>query len=144
MFAIEFIGEPSIEFNELSIRGRITLGEFSEEFATPLVFWTVDDYRKQWRCAAEQIVNGNARSYFATSMRESPSDGAMFLWTAYRLVDTVCFQHKLLILETVKGAFEPSNIHTQVDERQTESEDGYRISEWQITLEEVACWLRII
>jgi hypothetical protein len=40
MFAIEFVGKPQIEFNEPAIRGRITLGAFSEEFVAPLIFWT--------------------------------------------------------------------------------------------------------
>jgi hypothetical protein len=142
MFAIEFVGKSQIEFNEPAIRGRITLGDFSEEFVSPLVFWTVDDYRKQWRDAAERIVNGEARSCFAATMRESPEDGAIFLWTAYRLADTVYFQHKLLLPETVTDTFEPSNIYTQVDKRQTETEDGYRISEWQVSVKEIACYLR--
>jgi hypothetical protein len=142
MFAIEFLGEPHIEFNESAIRGRITLGEFSEEFVASLAFWTVDDYRKQWRNAAERIVNGEARSCFVASMRESPNDGAIFLWTAYKLADTVYFQHNLLLSETVKGTFEPSNIYAQVEERQIKTEDGSQISEWRILVSDVACWLR--
>ncbi|MDQ3748253.1 MAG: hypothetical protein M3367_04430 [Acidobacteriota bacterium] len=99
MFAIEFVGKPQIEFNEPAIRGRITLGDFSEEFVAPLVFWTLDDYRKQWRDAAERIVNGEARSCFAASMRESLDDGAIFLWTAYKLADTVYFQAQVFATE---------------------------------------------
>ena len=142
MFAIEFVCEPHIEFNEPAIRGRITLGEFSEEFVAPLVFWSVDDYRKQWRDAAERIVNGEACSCFAASMRESPDDGAIFLWTAYKLADSVYFQHKLLLSETAEGAFEPSNIYAQIDERQTKTENGSQISEWRVSVSDVACWLR--
>ncbi|KJH72403.1 hypothetical protein [Aliterella atlantica] len=143
MFAIEFVGQPCIEFNQPAIRGRITLGDFSEEFVAPLVFWTVDDYQKQWREAAERIVAGEARSCFAASIRESPDDGAIFIWTAYKLADTVHFQHKLLLPETVKGTFEPLNIYAQVDERQTKTEDGFQISEWQVTVKDVAYWLRV-
>ena len=142
MFAIEFVGKPQIEFNELAIRGRITLGDFSEEFVAPLVFWTVDDYRKQWREAAERILDGHDRSCFVGSMRESLSDGAVFLWTAYRLADNVFFQHKLLLLETVKGKFQTLNPYAQVDERQTETEEGQQISEWRVLVSDVARFQR--
>ena len=142
MFAIEFVGNPQIEFNEPAIRGRITLGDFSEEFIAPLVFWSVDDYRKQWREAAQRILDGHDRSCFVASMHESLSDGAVFLWTAYKLADNVFFQHKLLILETVKGNFEPSNLYAQVDERETETEEGQQISEWRMLVSDIARYQR--
>ena len=46
--------------------------------------------------------------------------------------------------EPGEGTFEPSNIYAQVDEHQTEKEDGYRIFEWQISVEDVARWLRAV
>lgn len=137
MFAIEFVGKPQIEFNESAVRGRITLGDFSEEFVAPLIFWTVDDYLKQWREAANRLLDGHDRSCFVASMRESLSDGAVFIWTAYKFADTVYFQHNLLLTETVKGIFEPSNPYAQVNERETETEEGERISEWRVSLNDI-------
>jgi len=142
MFVIEFVGKPQIEFNEPAVRGRITLGDFSEEFITSLVFWTVDDYQKQWREATERLLDGHDRSCFVASMRESLSDGAVFLWTAYKLAGNVFFQHKLLLLETVKGNFEPSNPYAQVDKRQTKTEEGQQISEWRVLVSDVARYQR--
>ena len=78
MFAIECIGNPQIEDGELAARGRITLGGFAEEFIAPLVLWTADDYRRQWREAAERILDGSEPTCFVTAMRESPLDGAIF------------------------------------------------------------------
>ena len=75
-------------------------------------------------------------------MHESLSDGAVFLWTAYKLADNVFFQHKLLILETVKGNFEPSNLYAQVDERETETEEGQKISEWRMLVSDIARYQR--
>jgi hypothetical protein len=141
MFAIEFVGNPQIEFGELAARGRITLGEFSEEFVAPLVFWTADDYQRQWREAAERILDGFEQSCFVAAMRESPLDGAIFLWPAYRFGDVVYFQHKLLLPEVVKGNFEPSNPYAQVEERRTLSDDGEPISEWQVSVGDIARFL---
>jgi hypothetical protein len=142
MFAIEIIGNPQIAFGELAARGRITLGEFSEEFVAPLIFWTPDDYRKQWHEAAERILNGSERSCFVAAMRKSPLDGVIFLWPAYRDGDVVYVQHKLLLPEFVKGSFDTSNPYAQVDERRTMSEEGEQISEWRVSVEDIARFLR--
>ena len=140
MFAIEFIGDPRLEFGEPARRGRITLGEFSEEFVAPLVFWTADDYRRQWVEAAQRIINNLAPSCFVAAMRETPLDGAIFLWPAYRLGDVVYIQHELLP-EIVKGSFDLLNPYAQIDERQTKSDDGAPISEWQVSANDVAHFL---
>ena len=141
MFAIEFIGNPQIEFGELAARGRIALGDFAEEFVAPLVFWTVDDYRRQWDEAAERILDGSERSCFVAAMRESPLDGAIFLWPAYRDGEAVYIQHKLLLPELVKGGFDMLNLYAQVGERRTSSEEGQLISEWQVSVEDIARFL---
>ena len=141
MFAIEFIGNPQIEFGELAARGRIGLGEFSEEFVAPLVFWTVDDYRRQWNEAAERILDGSGQSCFVAAMRESPLDGAIFLWLAYKDGEAVYIQHKLLLPELVKGDFDMLNLYAQVGERRTLSEEGEPISEWRVSVEDIARFL---
>jgi hypothetical protein len=122
--------------------GAITLGDCSEEFVAPLVFWAAGDYRSQWVEAAWRIVNGQPRSCFVAAMRESPLGGLVFLWPAYKDGEVVYVRHKLLLPETVKGGFDPSNPYAQVDERRTLSEDGEPISEWQVSVEDVASFLR--
>ena len=142
-FSIRFISGPNNEFNEPSMRGLITLGEFSEEFVAPLAYWTAEDYRKQWAEAARRIVNGAAHSCFVTAMRASPANGAMFLWAAYRLDDTVYFQEKLLIEETAIETFDPLNLYAQVDEQhRTETDDGNQISEWRVSVSDIKNYLQ--
>jgi hypothetical protein len=141
MFDIEFIGKPQIEFGELAARGRIALGEFTEEFLSPLVFWTVDGYRRQWREAAERILNGYDRSCFVAAIRKSPLDGAVFLWPAYKDGEAVHLQHRLLLPELVKGSFDVKNPYAQVGERRTQSEEGEPIAEWRVSVGDIARFL---
>jgi len=142
MFNIEFSRSPRNEFGELAARGRITLGDFSEEFVSPLGFWTADDYQRQWHEAAERVLNGGAPSCFVAAMRESPLDGVIFLWPAYKDGEAVYIQHKLLLPEIVKGSFDPSNPYAQVDERRVLSEEDEQISEWQVSIGDIARFLR--
>ena len=141
MFNIEFIREPQIEFGELAARGRISLGDFSEEFVSPVVFWTVDDYRMQWCEAAERLLNGYEMSCFVAAMRESPLDGPLFLWPAYKEGEAVHFQYQLLLPELVTGSFDAMNPYAQVSERQTLSDDGEPISEWQVSIGDISRFL---
>jgi hypothetical protein len=141
MFAIEFIDKPQLIYGEPARLGRITLNEFSEKFIAPLVFWNEDDYQRQWIEAAKRIVNGRSLSCFVAAMRESPDDGAIFLWPAYRRGDVVYIQHKLLLPELVKGSFDTTNLYAQVDERRTLSEEGEPISEWQVSVSNIESFL---
>ena len=138
MFSLEFITGPLTENGELSQRGQITLGDFSEHFISPLVFWTPADYERQWIEGAQRIVDGAERSCFVTAMRESPFSGVVFLWPAYRVGQDVYLQHRLILPEHVNGSFDPSDPYAQVDPRQTLSADRERLSEWQIDLSDVA------
>jgi CdiI N-terminal domain len=141
MFNVEFVGSPQIEFGELAARGRITLRDFSEEFVAPLIFWAADDYRRQWRDAAERILSGCERSCFVAAMRQSPLYGAIFLWPAYRDGEVVYIQHKLLLPQLVRGSFDPSNPYAQIDERRALSDESEQISEWQVSVGDIARFL---
>jgi len=138
MFSLEFISGPLTENGELSRSGCITLGDFSEQFLSPLVFWTVADYERQWIEGAQRIIEGAERSCFVTAMRESPLSGVVFLWPAYRVGQDVYLQHRLILPEHVNGSFDPSDPYAQIDRRETLSADGEHLSEWQIDLNDVA------
>jgi hypothetical protein len=142
VFALDFIRKPKIEYGELVCAGRITLGDFSEEFISPLVFWKEDEYRKQWHQAAERIMGGYMQSCFITAMRKSPFDGAIFMWPAYNAGKTVYVQQKLVVPDTLKGTFNSLDPYAQITERQTLSEDGLSISEWNISIEDIARFLK--
>jgi hypothetical protein len=142
MFALEFINEPLIDYGEPAIRGRITLGDFWEEFTAPLVYWSQDDYRRQWSEAADSNVRGCERTCFVQAMRKSPGDGPIFLWTAYRSGDIVYVQQKLLVEQTLKAEFDPVDPYAQVDERMIISEVGWPISEWVISIADIALFLQ--
>ena len=66
MFAIELL-EPVPPIG----RGRITVGDFAEEFETDLRFWAADDYREHWRRALDQLAEHDGTvSCLVTSMAD--------------------------------------------------------------------------
>jgi len=124
MFSVEFIASPAIENGELCQRGRITLGDFSEQFISPIVFWKVADYERHWREAAQRLLGGTERSCFVTAMYASPADGVIFMWPAYRRGEDVFLQHRLLLPQHVIGDFDSSDPYAQVGAHETKSADG--------------------
>ena len=41
-------GEPEWLFNEKCYYGHIVVGEFNEQFHSPVEYWTASEYRNQW------------------------------------------------------------------------------------------------
>jgi hypothetical protein len=47
----------------------------------------------------------------------------------------------LLFLDEIKEPFDLSNPHQYVRDRETVSEEGYRISEWEVSLADITAFL---
>lgn len=134
MFAIDFAPDAADEmlFGEPARYGFIRLATFEERFVAPLVYWTVADYRRQWREGIRRCLDGQTRSCLITSMRDLAIANFIQWWPLYRVGDEVYVQNQLLFLESIHGAFQPGDPYAHVPERRTASEDGEAISEWHI------------
>jgi hypothetical protein len=141
MFSIELVGPVVAAYGELANAGRITLGDWVEDFTCPLSHWSRADYQAQWIAGARRLVAGDASSCFVTAMRRSPDEGSILLWPAYRDENSVHFQQKLVLPETVLGKFDPLNPYAQVGVRHRFCDDATPISEWDVPLREVADFL---
>ena len=69
MFDIEFICDEEEVSDEgwHALRGRITIGKFSEEFLATIQPWTRSQYECQWIEAAQRLLDGSDRTAFFTS-----------------------------------------------------------------------------
>jgi hypothetical protein len=132
MFDIAFLdrGPERQEDGWYALRGRIVLGEFSEEFLAPLDHWSAADYQLHWVEAARRLVHGGYdRTGFLTSFQ--------FLWMMWRDGDDVRVQEKMLIDETLLAPFDPKNPYLQIDEYTGLTEDGMPLSEWRVAIDDV-------
>ena len=78
------------------LRGRIVIGEFSEEFVALLDVWHGEDYQRHWAEAAARIAAGADRTAFFSSAFE-------FRWTMWRLGSELRVQEHYLGAEGFPG-----------------------------------------
>jgi CdiI N-terminal domain len=68
LFAIELLEQDGPPGE--SAGGRITVGDFVEEFEASLTFWGADDYRASWRAALSVLEAGSATSCLVSSLTD--------------------------------------------------------------------------
>jgi contact-dependent growth inhibition (CDI) system CdiI-like immunity protein len=120
--------------------GTIVLGEDRDGFAVSLEWWGRAAYEQQWLAAAKRLVNGAERVMFLGSYN-GPEAAFHFAWPAWRDGDLVHVQNWLVLTEQLPTPFEPDEADRFVRRRQTISEDGEPISEWDVSLADVQAFL---
>jgi CdiI N-terminal domain len=123
-------------------RGSIRIGEFEEVFEMVFEYWSLPRYMAQWREGVKRIIDGHSMSCLLTSVTNPVTANFIFWWPIYRVQETVVFQNQMLFLDLLNEPFDVNNPYQFVDPRETVSEDGLPISEWQTTVNELVAWLR--
>jgi len=139
MFNLKSTSEPywSAERNERVLRGRITLGDFSEEFESSLSYWAQADYEQQWLEAAGRIKAGQTNSAFIVDMYDPSKTPFIMWWPIWRTDKTILVQNRLLLFKNLTVAFESTNPYIHIGERATKNDDGEAISVWQVSLKDI-------
>lgn len=141
MFDLEILSGPEPGEVRPCIWGRITLGSFQEEFQAPLQTWTAADYEKQWLEAATRLMSGALCAVFLTHMMD-PNAAYHIGWSAWRADDRVYVQERLFKIEELAGPFEPDRAEKYVGARTEVSEEGNPISQWQVSLSDIAAYIQ--
>jgi contact-dependent growth inhibition (CDI) system CdiI-like immunity protein len=140
VFDIELLGPPEGDAERLFNWGRITVGHFTEEFQAPLLEWAPGDYLAQWLEAAHRLSKGAPVAVFLTHMVH-PQAAYHLGWPAWRDGESVYVQERLFLHEQLTGAFDPEYPEVHAGPRREISEDGERISQWQVSLHDVLAFL---
>ena len=132
MFDIAFIDDTP-EYREAGrhgLWGRVTCGAFQERFVAPVECWTRADYERQWLEAARRLLGGADRTGFFT-------EPYRFWWTVWREGERVFVHQEYLVPGRYAGPYDGRTPYEIIGERQTPSEDGGRISEWEVALRDI-------
>lgn len=142
-FSIALVNDPNLRFPDFDPKvaslGIIEIGPYKERFIAPLMYWSVDDYRRHWEQAIERILfHQSDVSCLITSMADPAKSAFIFWWPMYRVNNkTVCIQNHILFFDKLQSPFDESNPFSSVPERRTINEDGDNISEWLVSIDEV-------
>jgi hypothetical protein len=131
---------PAIEIcdDAAFYRGTIVLGDFSEEFLAAASLWEPTAYQGQWQAAARALVADADRTAFVTSFVHP--DGLNTIWPAWKLGHLVYVQNRLLDRSQLASILDVARIAEVVGDREVVSEDGEPLSEWVVTLDDVAAF----
>ncbi|MEU6826736.1 hypothetical protein ABZ921_39550 [Streptomyces atriruber] len=137
---------PSAEeaANGTTAVGRISVGDFSENFPMDLSYWSADDYRDSWVRALRR-VDGQSEvdSCLVTSITDPATANFVFCWPVYRRGTDVYVQNSIIFLGELAEEFRPTEPWLSVEPHSTVDEDGNEISEWRTTIGEVRDFLSV-
>ncbi len=138
MFSIAFDGDPNKLKPRKLLAGRIIAGDLSEKFQSVVGYWSADVYRRQWESAIDSIIAGAPMTALITSMEKKPTpSGALDWWPIFRVGHTVYIRNQLLIFSQLERVFDPCKLDEFIGLRTEFDEDGYRISEWSCSLDDL-------
>lgn len=141
---IETQTPPKTQFDELCHEGRIVLGEFSERFNLPVDYWRLTDYYRQWRNALVAFIDGQSPVCLVTAMRDPALGTFIDTWVMYAENSSVVLQNQIIPCGQLDSDYLDRGTYEFVQPRETETEDGEPISEWQIPLSAVRQFLAVL
>lgn len=143
-FNIEIISKKPIIINgNKEYKGQITIGDFQENFYMSIDNWSVPDYKKQWKEGIERIKTHDS-SCLVVNFAGSIENPWIELWTLYREGETIFIHNQYLFYEVFQErsqglpSFDSKSCYLYIAlPRQTVSESGRKISEWQTTIHDL-------
>jgi hypothetical protein len=135
MFDIAFYSDPPEpqEDGWVALRGRTLLGEHSEDFLASLAVWTPEDYQRHWHEAATRLVAGSPSAFITSAFQ--------FRWLMWPRPDGIAV-HEQLLLEG--HGFKEHDAFSGIPPYSAQTDEGEVISEWLLSPEDVAGYLRRI
>ena len=143
-FSISLIPDPApnLDPGVAASLGVIQIGSFQERFTSSLIYWSADDYKRHWRQAVQRILHSFDASCLITSMVDPATGNHIFWWPMYRVNERVFIQNHVLFFDQLQSPFDERNPFSSVTERQTIDEDGNRISEWSVRIDDLEEFLK--
>ena len=117
--------------------GKITIGDYSESIYVPLDFWSVEDYKKQWKEGLERLKTHD-RSCLVATIHDPSIRPLVDMWVMYKVDNMVYVQNERYMADMYdkyigKKCFDHKTCYDFITPRINFTEDGDKISEWSVT-----------
>ncbi len=138
-FGIEFVEQEASSPDVLL--GRFIAGTLDEKFDVVLGHWSRADYEASWCREIQNIINGEDRAALMTVALEPMKSNWLRAYTLFRFDKEIRVQERMFLLEDFNFHFDLSRPGKNVPPHQATDEDGDRLSEWIVTIEELRNFL---
>ncbi|MGD0292692.1 MAG: hypothetical protein ABSB30_02450 [Terracidiphilus sp.] len=139
-FSISFLDEPLIYEEDdpayVAAAGKLVIGDWEEIFVSSLYLWSKEDYMAQWMHAIRSMLNGSEKAALIVEYL-GPDAGRLWWWPMYRVGGSVYLREQILFFDQLKEPFSLEKAFSFIQDHRAINEDGYKISEWSVTVSEV-------
>jgi hypothetical protein len=139
-FSISFLDEPLIYEDDdptyVAAAGKLVIGDWEEIFVSSLYLWSKEDYKAQWLHAMISLLNGSEKAALIVEYL-GPDAGRLWWWPMYRVEGSVYLREQILFFDQLEEPFSLEKAFSFIRDRRIINEDGYKISEWNVSLSEV-------
>lgn len=136
-FYIRFTGNPASAEEAFFALGEIKILDFSEHFQASITYWRKSDYLSQWKEGLERIRQNLPTSCFVTSMYHPRYANFIIWWPVYVEGEWAYIHNQILFFDQLEEPFDEVNLYKHIPPREIYSEDGQKISEWSISIEDL-------
>lgn len=142
-FSIHFLpqGSPQNHAGSGGRSGVIHLGDYEEVFVADTSFWTVAEYEHQWKNGLDRTVNQRLASCLITSMHNPKDAEMLFWWLLFPAGERVFMQNAILRFDQLHRSFNSNDLYSYIPDRHTHNDEGHRISEWELSRNDIAGFL---
>jgi hypothetical protein len=76
-----------------------------------------------------------------TTLYDPANANFIFWWPMYRRGEDILVQNQMLLLMEIEELLDPDNPYSFISEYESSNEDGEKISEWKISVEDISRFL---
>jgi hypothetical protein len=113
---------------------RLTFQDESEGDCADLTSWSAKDYEAQWLAELIRIVTSQDKGALIISMHDPAHAFQIMTWTMWKKNGQILFQNRLLFMLEANQSFDPFRVSDYIEEYESHTEDGDRISEWSVPI----------
>jgi hypothetical protein len=124
-------------FEEYGVEGEVEINGSIEKFFAPIGYWHIKDYYKNWMLSLEDAWKRNRPAVFIVGMRSPENSNFLFSWVLYFEEDKAYIHNVAIFCDEMKNGFGISQFNDHIGPREIINEDGKKISEWEITRNDV-------
>lgn len=128
------------EGNEDGNITELRLGATVEKFRTSLGFWSAEDYRVHWLTSIGEALQGKQDFLLESLGAPLAKHNFVIVWVMYPAGDMIYFQERLLDLSPEFK--EVDDLHGLIGPLETVSEDGQKISTWEVERKNLEAYFR--
>ncbi|MBA3954708.1 hypothetical protein H0X48_05315 [Candidatus Dependentiae bacterium] len=133
---IEIISQKIVIVDEIPCaKGKITIGDFEKRFNIALEYWSIDDYKRQWKEGLERIKTHDKSClvYYVQDPSKLPYIG---WWRMYKIDNKVYVRNSIIFTHLYKNKigdkrFTPETCYDFISDRNPKE----KVSEWIVELD---------